>query len=547
MLNVRYRRILLFFGRVILSIIWWDVILPKIGLRKLSENTRQKRLKQIAQRFHSLAVQMGGVMIKVGQFLSSRLDVLPREITTELAGLQDEVRPESFADIRRVIEGEFDAPLEELFTHFETEPLASASIGQVHRAHLRATQDSAENDVAVKVQRPNIEAIVAVDLDALRIVSSWIHLYPPVRQRINVPALMEEFSRSLNEEIDYLQEGRNAETFTANFSNQDDVRVPCVFWSRTTRRVLTLEYIQAIKITDYSALEAAGLKRSDVAKRLFDTYLQQIFEDRFFHADPHPGNLFVLPTNTDEGKWQIIFVDFGMTGELNEKMLNGLREVLISVGTQDASRLVRAYQKLEILLPGADTDAIQNASAVAFSRFWGRTAPELSSLGREEVMQFAHEFSDVLYDLPFQIPENFILLGRCIGILSGLCSGLDPEFNIWQQIVPYAGRLINDQHSSGLGWIVQEIGDTLRIAASLPRRSEGLMNRLEQGKISFQIPDVQRQLIRLEKTLHHLTAAIVFAVLVMCAVQLHLADQRELTIAFGVGAAVALFMLIFAR
>ena len=358
---------------------------------------------------------------------------------------------------------------------------------------------------------------------------------------------MEEFSKSLYEEIDYLQEGRNAETFAANFSKQNDVCVPRVYWSRTTRRVLTLEYIQAIKITDYSALEEAGLDRSAVAKRLFNTYLQQIFEDRFFHADPHPGNLFVLPTTTDEGGWQIVFVDFGMTGALNEKMLDGLREVLIAVGTQDASRLVRAYQQLEILLPGADTEAIQNASAVAFSRFWGRTAPELSSLGREDILQFAREFGDVLYKMPFQIPENFILLGRCISILSGICSGLDPEFNIWQQIVPYARMLVENQRGSRVNWVVQEIGDTLRIVAGLPRRSEELLNRLEQGKISFQIPDVHRQMIRLEKALHQLAAAVVFAALLVSVIQLHLAGQPEMAFAAAIGAAVALVVLLFGR
>lgn len=489
---------------------------------------------------------MGGVMIKVGQFLSARLDVLPREITDELAGLQDEVKPEKVEEIRFVLENEFSLPVTEIFPWFDPIPLAAASIGQVHRARLRSVTEGIEQEVVVKVQRPHIEAIVAVDLQALRIVSRWIDLYPPIRRRIDTPALMEEFSKTLGEEIDYLLEGRHAEMFAANFASRPDVRVPRVFWSHTTRRVLCLEYIQAIKVTDYPAVESAGLDRAEVAERLFGTYLKQIFEDRFFHADPHPGNLFILPAE-DPGQWTLVFVDFGMTGSLDEKLISGLREALIAIGTQDSNRLVRAYQQLDILLPGADTETIQKASAEAFSRFWGRTAPELASIGREEILQFAQEFGDILYEMPFQIPENFILLGRCVGILSGICSGLDPEFNIWQQIVPYARSLVEDQRSGGARWLLSEVGDTLRIAVSLPRRTDELINRLEQGKLAVQTPDLQRRLERLDRTLRRLVAAVVFAACLMAAVQLLLAGHSPFGMAAGAAALLSFLYLLMIR
>jgi predicted unusual protein kinase regulating ubiquinone biosynthesis (AarF/ABC1/UbiB family) len=184
MLRARYRRILWYFARVLLHLGWWDILLPRLGLRGLSERTRAQRLRQIAASFRTMAVQMGGVMIKVGQFLSSRLDVLPREITDELAGLQDEVRAETFEDIRAALESEFGARLEEKYVSFDPNPLASASIGQVHRAQMRAPagEDPTQNDlidVVVKVQRPNIEAIVEVDLSALRVAVSYTHLTLP--------------------------------------------------------------------------------------------------------------------------------------------------------------------------------------------------------------------------------------------------------------------------------------------------------------------------------------------------------------------------------
>lgn len=537
MLQARYRRILWFFAGLLLKLLWWEIFLPRIGLRSLALRTRKARLHRAATAFRGLAIQMGGVMIKVGQFLSSRLDVLPREFTDELSGLQDEVSAETFADIRKVIEADFNAPLEELFVDFHPEALASASIGQVHLAKLVSAPGEAPVSIVVKVQRPNIEAIVAVDLAALRIVSRWVNLYPPVRHRVNMPSLMEEFSASLYAEIDYLLEGRNAETFSTNFKGHAGVYVPTVYWSHTTRRVLTLEHVQAIKITDYAAIEAAGINLTAVAERLFNTYFQQIFEDRFFHADPHPGNLFVLPTPTtaDPAAWHLVFVDFGMVGRLTEKLLSGLREVLIAVGTQDSFRLIRAYQKLEILLPGADTELLQNASTAAFSRFWGRTTPELASMGREEITQFIHEFSDILYNMPFQMPENFILLGRCVSILSGICSGLDKEFNIWKQVVPYARKLIDNQSSGGLNLILKEIGDIARVTLSLPRRTDELINRLEQGKLSIQNPDLKFQMVRLNRSLHRLAGAVIFAAFFLGGVQLYM--NGDTIPAVGAGAA----------
>ena len=545
MLRARYRRILWFFGLVLLGLIWWDIFLPTIGLRKLAQRGRTQRFRRIARSFRSLAVDMGGVLIKVGQFLSARLDVLPREITDELSGLQDEVRAETFTDIRGVIEAEFEKPLEALYDRFDETPLASASIGQVHCAHLKAADDRERPAVVVKVQRPHIEQIVETDLAALRVVSGWIQRYPPVRRRADVPRLLEEFSSSLSEEIDYLLEGKHAEMFAENFAGQDSVRVPHVYWSHTSRRVLTLEDVQDIKITDYASIDAAGLDRKFVAARLFDTYLQQIFEDRFFHADPHPGNLFVVPAPVDApDQWKLVFVDFGMVGRLPDSTLVGLREALIAIGTQDAARLIRSYQQLHILLPGADVELIERASAEAFSRFWGRTAPELAGMGREEIMDFAREFSDVLYNMPFQVPENFILLGRCVSILSGICSGLDPEFNIWSQIAPYAQKLVEMERGGPLEFFMRELTDTLRLAAGLPRRGESLLSRIEQGKLSVLTPDIKQGLARVEQSNRRLAGVVVFAAFFLGAVQLYLGGELLGAALCGGAAVIALLVYL---
>src|SRR5579859_270343 len=355
MIQSRYRRIVFFFARVIATLIFWDIVLPRVGLRGWSRSTRRERLRRLAVLYRALAIRMGGVLIKVGQFLSARVDVLPEEVTAELAGLQDEVPAEKFDDIRRLAEAELGAPLAQRFAAFDPVPLAAASLGQVHRARLRPeTEGGPETAVVVKVQRPKVELLIATDLAALDTVGNWIKYYPPIRRRADVPALLAEFARILRGEIDYLAEGRNAETFAANFKDTPGVRVPHIYWPYTTRRVLTLEDVYAIKITDYEAITAAGIDRAEVAERLFQTYLRQIFEQGFFHADPHPGNLFVerLAAAPAGGpSWRLIFVDFGMMGHVPPNLRAGLREMAIGVATRDAARLVHASQTMGILLP----------------------------------------------------------------------------------------------------------------------------------------------------------------------------------------------------
>ena len=297
MLKSRYRRITFFFARVIGGIILWDLIFPRIGLGGRSKATRSERMRKMAVGFRAMAIEMGGVMIKLGQFLSTRADVLPYEITSELAGLQDEVPAESFESIRQIVEREYGTTIPEKFQQFARQPLAAASLGQAHRAILHA-EDAHKvgfQNVVVKVQRPDIDQIIETDLAALKRVAGWVQKYRPISRRADIPALFREFAKTLYEEIDYQAEAQNAETFAENFCERPGVCVPRIVWSHCTNRILVLEDVSAIKITDYDAITAAGIDRGEVAQRLIETYLQQIFVDGFFHADPHPGNLFVCP------------------------------------------------------------------------------------------------------------------------------------------------------------------------------------------------------------------------------------------------------------
>jgi len=553
----RYRRIVFFFAGVIASLVWWELVLPRIGLRRVTERTRADRLRRSAAGFRALAVRLGGVMIKVGQFLSARLDVLPEVVTRELAGLQDEVPPERFDDIRREAETELGAPLLERYLTFDETPLAAASLGQVHRATLPPAEDGAgPARVVVKVQRPNVELLIATDLEALRTVGNWLRRYPPIRRRADVPALLAEFTRVLYEEIDYLAEGRNAETFAANFKGDAKVKVPAVYWTHTTRRVLTLEDVYAIRIGEYDAITAAGIDRAEVAERLFHTYLTQIFTHNIFHADPHPGNLFIQPLPMPEPDetgavparpWHLIFVDFGMVGRVPPTLRAGMREMAIGVGTRDAARLIRAYQLLGMLLPGADVALLEQASAQVFERFGGLDMAALRQIDMRQMREFAREFRGLLYNMPFQLPEDMILLGRTVAILSGMCTGLHPQFNMWTEVAPFAQRLAAAEATTGLGDWLAEAGNWLRTAAGLPNQLAQALARLERGDLSVGAPRVEHRLRGIEAALRRVAGTVVFAGLLLAGVQLRLAGEATAGAALLVGAALAAGWMLLVR
>lgn len=516
-LRARYRRIVWFFGVLTAGFIYWELILPKLGLSSLSDRTRAERNRRAAARFRKVAIGMGGLLIKTGQFLSARLDVLPVEITQELSGLQDEVPPAPYEQIKALAETEFGRPLEEVFASFEAEPLAAASLGQAHRAVLKP-DDAAETgfaDVVVKVQRPSIDKIVETDLAALRRVGQWLTRYKPVASRVDVPALVEEFATTSLEEIDYLGEARNAEHFRDAFEADELIVVPEVAWERTTKRVLTLEDVSSIRIGDYDAITAAGIDRAKVAEKLVASYLQQIFDDGVFHADPHPGNLFVNPL-PEPGEFQLTFIDFGMVGRVPEGLRDALREALIGVATQDAPRLVAAFKSLDVLLPSADTKLLELAAAQVFDRFGGMSMGDLRGISHEEMMSFGLQFRELMVNMPFQLPENLLMLGRSLAILSGMCTGLDPSFNLWGTLAPYTAKLVGDE-GGGFSWqtITSEGGKLLQSLVALPGRAERVLTTVERGELAVRTPMLDLRIRRLDRTMNKATYAVIFAALLL--------------------------------
>ncbi len=527
-LEGRYRRILRFAALALAQTWWFELVLPQFGLSKVAARNRIKRLQKLARGFHNLAADLGGLMVKVGQFLSARVDVLPEQITKELAGLQDEVAPEPFEKIRAAIERELDMAIEVAFETLNPEPIAAASLGQAYRATLSGGLAADLNvvDVIVKVLRPGIEDIVEVDLKALRKIGKWLSRVKLVSRRTDSPALVEEFAEITLQEVNYLKEAENLERFASDFSGDPRVSTPDVIWERSARRVLTLQDVSAIKISDVSALDAAGMDPNAVAAELARVTFEQFFVTGFFHADPHPGNIFVTPKNDESGvDFSLTFIDFGMMGQIDEVMRGNLQSFLFAVAARDARAWVAACERLGLLLPTADRVVLEDAIVKLFDRFGGVRVGELIQTAPRELRDFALQFSELIRTLPFQLPNDFLFLIRALSLISGVTSELNREFNIWDAVDPFARSLLNGSGTGALRKVGRDTLATLNTVARLPGRLDLLLSRAERGELSIRNPELERRVRSLDASVRRVTSGLVFATLLFAGILL--LDRNE--------------------
>lgn len=502
----RYRRVMAFFFRVFLHAFFWDLLLLKGPLR-LFRRPPLERWARITSRFRTLAVEMGGVLIKLGQFLSTRVDLLPREITGELRGLQDEVAAAPFEEIVTQIEDDFGRPWSEVFAELDPEPLGAASLAQVHRAVLHDGRE-----VVAKVLRPGIDVLVETDLRALSIAIRGLKLWRFVRRRVDLDRLVTEFVTTTRRELDMQAEGRHAERFAEGFAGDDSVLIPKVYWRQSARRTLTLENVGFIKLGDTEALEEAGVDLAAVAAKLYDVYLRQVFVHNFVHADPHPGNLFVRPL--EGGKFQIAFVDFGMVAVIPERLREAMREYVIALGTRDAYRIVQAYQQAGMILPGADLKRLEEAHEVVFERFWGVAIGDLRDRVLKEIGPLLSQYRDLILDYPFQAQVDLLFVQRAIEILIGLVTSLDPSFDLWNATRPFARRLAREGELFPEGEWLQEVFAQLKTALALPARFDRVLTAAERGNLSVKStlgPDLRKAAIRLERAVGRLTGMVAAA------------------------------------
>jgi predicted unusual protein kinase regulating ubiquinone biosynthesis (AarF/ABC1/UbiB family) len=571
-MQIRFMRTITFawwlFGRVL----FWYIFMQRVFGSGFVMKNHSRRMQKYAREYRNFAVSMGALHIKLGQFISTRIDILPEEIIQELASLQDEVPSSPFDKIRPILERDLKG-LNEHFQWLEEKPVAAASLGQVYRAKLKNGER-----VVVKVQRPGIREICYTDLAALRVVGGYAMRLRFIARRANVPSLVEEFGRVLVQELSYEQEARNAARFTEIFKDDMGVYIPKVYTELSSDEVITLEDVTSIKINDFAAIEAAGINRKVVATRLMDTYLKMVFEERFFHADAHPGNLFIYPLPVDDEKqdfskngrqFYLIFVDFGMTGTLTPTIANGMMTTLTAIVARDARKLVNGYKELGILLPDADVERIVEASEATFNQVWGMNMTQLKNIDYKDVAELGSEFNDLIYAMPFYLPQDFIYLGRAMGILSGLATSLDPHFNPWSELQPYAQKLLtgslngNGKPStlpdvnifgfpllqtlfSGNGsGALMELGNAL-LGKTLPGRANNLLERIERGELHVRTsPDAtyQKLLNRLEAQSRRTTQAVMFGSLLITSTMFYMHGDGLIAAAGYVFTAVSLWSL----
>jgi predicted unusual protein kinase regulating ubiquinone biosynthesis (AarF/ABC1/UbiB family) len=431
--------------------------------------------------FREMALKSGVLMIKLGQFLSSRIDLLPERAIAVLSSLQDEVPPIAFAQVVEVIESELGRPIEDVFSILERKCTAAASLGQVHKAVLASTGET----VAVKIQRPECDKLVRMDLRTLKFVIWLVSRFVTMNNFIDLMAVYKEFECTVYEELDYVREAANAKRFKEMFKDDPTIYIPHVYEEYVSRRMLVLEWINGIKVSDYAALEAAGVDSLEVAQRTVCAYFYQFFEVGFFHADPHPGNILVK-RSMGEGP-VISLVDFGMVGILTREMKRSMKDAFMAFITRDARSLVHALARLGFIGEGANISTIERVTSLLIERYHGMTLAEMRELDIAEVIR---EMGYLLSGQPVRIPARFATTGRAVGTLIGVSTGLAPEFDFTEVASAYARKFLG-LDADGMGQTVQQLFSQLlatgRSLMTLPSSLEQLMSRLDTGQIEVKL------------------------------------------------------------
>ncbi|TFV85162.1 AarF/ABC1/UbiB kinase family protein [Microbacterium sp. dk485] len=461
----------------------------------------QTRSYTVPQRVRVALEELGPTFVKLGQLLSTRPDLLPPAYIIELSKLQDAAPPVPAADIRDAIQRELGAEPEELFAEFEWTPLASASIGQVHAAKL---EDG--TSVVVKVRRPDAVRQVQEDLEILNGLATRVdRAWAPARE-YDVRGIVREFSRTLRAELDYSREAHNAERFAAQFADRPEVLIPRVFWERTTSRVLTLERMTGIKINDLAALDAAGVDRRALARTGADIVLSMVFEHRFFHADPHPGNLFVHPDG------RIALIDFGMVGEIDEELRDRFADFLIAFTLRNPDALADALEGVSVTRGNVDRYEFREALRSFVALYSDRSLTEVG------FARLAGEMLALLREQRLQLPREVALIFKVLMMIEGIGVQLDPQFDLTAVLTPYARRLVRERFAPAAiaTRLARASADAGTLALELPTRLRRAIAAVDRNglEVHLRAAELEPLVGRAERIGNRLVAGVITAALI---------------------------------
>jgi ubiquinone biosynthesis protein len=478
---------------------WFDThrltdLFPRRGRLELNGARSQR-----GQHLREMLDELGPTFVKFGQLLSTRTDVLPPDIITELRGLQDDVRPFPFAQVEQVVEEDLGLTLDKLFIQFDETPVAAASIGQVHKARLPNGRD-----VAVKVQRPGaprqIEADLALMYQAARIAKERVRALDFIDAR----QLVDEFARSIRQELDYRLEARNADAFHRNFAGHPHVHVPRVYWSYTRSRVLTLEWLEGVQVVDVDPAEWSLEERRELAYLMTETWMTMIFRQGFFHGDPHPANILVLGSAD-----QIGLVDFGQTGKLTDDDMTKLTRLFIDAASENVDALPRRLADLGVRYPKEREDEFLAELRDLYYRYYGATLAEIDPL------QVIREAFNLIYTMNLRLPTRFLLLDKAIATLGSVGIELYPDFNVFEVAQPYARSLMLERFGPRrlVSRARKESLKLAQIATEMPYQLHDFLEEIRDGQIEvgFVHKGLDDLLNRLDVVFNRLVIAMIVA------------------------------------
>lgn len=471
----------------------------RLGLTNRASSTdsgSEMNMQDAGVKLRHALQELGPTFIKLGQIASSRRDLVPPEIAFELEKLQDHVASFPFSKVREIVEAELEEPLERLFSHFEEEPLASASIGQVHIAHLPSGEK-----VAVKVQRPDIRPNVETDLSILSDLARFLEDNTDWAKTYHLRDMIIEFSRSLEDELDYRVEGCNSERIAKQFEEDPYVHIPQIFWDFSTDKVLTMEMVHGVKVNDLEKLDTGGYDRKLIARRIVDSMFHQILDEGFFHGDPHPGNIYILPENV------VSYLDFGMVGRLDNELKYHFATLLIHLRDGSTEDMIDTFSAMGILSENTDMRAFTRDVDDLQTRYYDVSLNEVS-LGSIFV-----ELFQVAYRHHIIIPSEISILGKAILTLEGLIAKLDPELSIMEAVEPFGKRLMweryNPKNLLENSW--KDFVENIEILTNLPKDLKAITTTIRKGKLQLDInvQQVQVFLGRLDRISNRLSFSII--------------------------------------
>jgi ubiquinone biosynthesis protein len=445
---------------------------------------------------------LGPTFIKLGQLLSTRPFLIPPEFIRELSKLQDKVKPAPFETIRPVIEKELNGKLEETFSWFDEHCIAAASIAQAYKAK---TKDG--SDVVVKVQRPGIKRIVETDMAILRDLAHLLEKHIPESVQYDPLGIVEELSRTMSQELDFTTEARNIEQFANNFADDPTIYVMKVFWNYTTDKILTVEFIKGVKISDINVLKEQGFDLREISRNGARIILKQIFIDGFFHADPHPGNIFILPDNV------ISMVDFGMVGRLDEELRDYISDLLAAAMQKDVDEILRVFNRLGIVEDLSETVALRRDVYEFLDRYYG---VPLFKLNIKTVMD---DIFSTLQRNQLRIRADLMLLAKALGTYEEVGRMLDPELDLVAQARPFVRSLMFQKYSPGRQSrsILKLIRDFNNLIRVFPRELEFLIKKIRKGQltIEFEHRGLDNLVLELERASNRLASSLIIAALIL--------------------------------